>query len=153
MPEDSSNKQSPKPKSIEFFFDEAGEQIAADALDQAIGEAAEEDKAEGASPDWDLMELEAKSVEVEGLRVKLKRSENLHVVRKWYVGLLFGLTVLWLVVVIVFVGFAGFQFRGFTLSDKVIIAFITSTTVSVIGLFHFAAKWLFPTSKADPDDQ
>ncbi len=153
MPEDSSNRPPSKPKSGEFFFDDAGQAIPADALDQAIGEAAEEENAEGAVPDFDLLTLEVRSLEVEGLRVRLKRSENLHVVRKWYVGLLFGLTVLWLVVVIAFVGFAGFQYSGFTLSDKVIIAFITSTTVSVIGLFHFAAKWLFPPSKSDPEDK
>jgi hypothetical protein len=152
MPEDSSNKTRSKSKDSEFFFNEAGEQIPANALDQAIGEAAEEENIEGAAPNSDLLTLEVKSLEVEGLRVKLNRSENLHSFRKLYIGRLFWLTVLWLVVVIVFVGFAGSHFLGFTLSDKVIIAFITSTTVSVIGLFHFAAKWLFPSSSADQGD-
>ena len=43
----------------------------------------------------------------------------------------------------------GLKVWGFWLSDKVIIAYITSTTVSVLGLFHIAAKWLFSPGFAD----
>lgn len=93
--------------------------------------------------------LERFQLENEGIKQRLGRLESLQRLRKLYVALLFGLTVLWLLIVVSFVGFAGFHYRGFTLSDSVIIGFITSTTVSVIGLFHFAAKWLFPTTKSD----
>jgi len=37
----------------------------------------------------------------------------------------------------------------FALSDKVLIAFITSTTASVIGIFYVVAKWLFPAPPPD----
>lgn len=56
---------------------------------------------------------------------------------------LFWLIVLWLVSVIVLTAAAGFHLWGFALSDKVMITYITSTTVSVLGLFHIAARWLF----------
>lgn len=98
------------------------------------------------------LELERLQIENEGLRNKLERSHNLHGVRKVYVGLLFGLSVVWLLGVVGFVALTGFRVLGFILSDAVIIAFITSTTVSVLGLFILAAKWLFQ-SPADPDDK
>jgi len=55
----------------------------------------------------------------------------------------------WLGSVAVLLLMVGFHMWGFNLSDKVIIAYITSTTVSVLGLFHIAAKWLFSASFAD----
>ena len=71
-----------------------------------------------------------------------------------YVGRLFLLIVGWLVVVLVYVLMAGFKWKGFELSDNVLIAFITSTTVSVIGLFHYVAKWLYPNELlTSPNDE
>ena len=37
--------------------------------------------------------------------------------------------------------------RTFYLSDNVLIALITSTTVNVIGIFVIAARWLFANQK------
>lgn len=111
------------------------------------GAAKESAPTEGvASDDTPDPQLERFHLETEGIKRRLDRLENLHVIRKIYVGLLFGLTVAWLGTVGTFVGFAGFRYQNFTLADSVIIAFITSTTVSVLGLFHFAAKWLFSAS-------
>jgi hypothetical protein len=62
--------------------------------------------------------------------------------------LLFLLVVFWLLVVLVYIGFAGFKYLGFELPEAVLIAFITSTTVSVIGLFHYVAKWLYVSDGA-----
>lgn len=57
--------------------------------------------------------------------------------------LLFGLVSAWLLAVIITVFLCGFGYRNFNLSDSVLIAFITSTTTSVIGLFLLVARWLF----------
>jgi hypothetical protein len=57
--------------------------------------------------------------------------------------LLFGLVGVWLLAVIVTVFLTGFAYQDFDLSDSVLIAFITSTTTSVIGLFLLVARWLF----------
>lgn len=61
--------------------------------------------------------------------------------------LLFGLVASWLVAVIITIFFTGFKFKEFELNNSVLIAFITSTTASVIGLFWLVANWLFGGGK------
>ena len=39
---------------------------------------------------------------------------------------------------------AGLGCWGFKLSDNVLIAFIASTLINVLGLFVVVAKWMFP---------
>ncbi len=51
----------------------------------------------------------------------------------------------WLIAVILCVAFEGFRVFGFHLSDTVVIAFITTTTVNVIGLGYIVAKFFFPS--------
>ena len=69
--------------------------------------------------------------------------------------------VCWLIAVGVFVFMTGFRFEYFnnpecqircvyfSLSDNVLIAFITSTTATVIGIFYIVAKWLFPSPQKE----
>jgi len=83
------------------------------------------------------------------LKQELKHTKHLHYVRLCLLGALFVLVVLWLGSVALLLLMEGFHLWGFDLSDKVIIGYITSTTVSVLGLFHIAAKWLFSASFAD----
>lgn len=118
------------------------------SLRQSVQKAALQESRGSATPESDvLVDDEKKTIELEGLRERLHRIANLYKIRKVYLLLLFILTVVWLVMVVLFVLMAGFGYRGFKLGDSVIIAFITSTTVSVLGLFHFAAKWLFPARR------
>jgi hypothetical protein len=51
--------------------------------------------------------------------------------------------IFWLVCVILGVLLAGFRIGGFFLSDKVLMTFIASTTLNVLGIFVIVAKWLF----------
>jgi hypothetical protein len=95
------------------------------------------------------LEYEKLQLDNKKLLSKLEEAEDLHKVRKRYTGRLFWLTVRWLVAVVIFIGLAGFRAWDFRLSDTVIVAFITSTTVSVIGLFLIPAKWLFPAREDD----
>ncbi|HKP38494.1 MAG TPA: hypothetical protein VJT71_16665 [Pyrinomonadaceae bacterium] len=83
------------------------------------------------------------------LKQELKHTKHLHWVRLFLLGALFILVVLWLLSVVILLLMEGFHVWTFDLSDKVIIAYMTSTTVSVLGLFHIAAKWLFSASFAD----
>ncbi|KDD42468.1 hypothetical protein L529_0530 [Bordetella bronchiseptica MBORD901] len=56
-------------------------------------------------------------------------------------------------IVVVLQGFRGIPQQWgsiFALSDAVIIAFITSTTASVLGLYGIAAYWLFGNGKKKP---
>jgi len=62
---------------------------------------------------------------------------------------LFWLIVVWLAFVVTYVGLTASTGGKFKLSDSVLIAFITSSTVSVLGLFVLAAKWLFPSPPKD----
>lgn len=91
------------------------------------------------------LQLEARSIECDQLRDERDAARDVHALRKEYVPKLFKLILGWLLSVLVFVGLAAVGL--FHLSDGVLIAFITSTTVSVIGIFLIAAHWLFPKSK------
>jgi hypothetical protein len=75
-----------------------------------------------------------------------ERLRDVHELRKEYIPRLFGLTCVWLVVVTVFLWRVAGGWN-FYLSDNVLIALITSTTINVIGIFLIAARWLFPTQK------
>lgn len=56
---------------------------------------------------------------------------------------LFLLVVMWLISIPGLLLMVGYGWKGFTVSDTVVIAYMTTTTVSVIGLFKIAATWLF----------
>ena len=94
------------------------------------------------------LELAQARIELQELEKKYDEGHDLFDTRKKYAGKLFWLIVGWLSVVVAFVALAGFHAWGFLLSDAILIAFITSTTVSVLGLFIVAAKWLFPSSRS-----
>lgn len=110
--------------------------------------AAANDKATGESTDApDLSEdLEEHKLryEVETLKQQVVEARDTHNLRVGYSKKLFWLVCTWLACVAVAVGLSGFGAWGFKLSDAVLIAFITTTTVNVVGLFIVVAKWLFP---------
>jgi hypothetical protein len=97
------------------------------------------------------LQIENQGLELQNLRLKDEsvRLTELHDTRKQYVGRLFWLITAWLAVVVVLVALTATLKNIFTLADSVLIAFITSTTVSVIALFVIVAKWLFPAAKDD----
>lgn len=77
--------------------------------------------------------------------LKQQRIQTLFDKRIKYIPILLILIIGWLAVVAIFLAFTGFCFYGFTLSDKVLIALVTSTTANVLGLFYVVAKWLYPS--------
>lgn len=97
-------------------------------------------------------ELEELKFKVSKLEQDLKEARDLHKIRKSYIDRMFALIVSWLLTVITFVALNAFKIKSFILSDSVLIAFITSTTVSVLGIFIIAAKWLFSTPHKDYED-
>lgn len=100
------------------------------------------------------LQIENHGLELQNQRLKDEsvRLTELHDTRKQYVGRLFWLITAWLAVVIALVALSATLKNIFTLADSVLIAFITSTTVSVIALFVIVAKWLFP-SATDKDEK
>ena len=102
-------------------------------------------------PDTRAVEGEANlaSVGETWLRQEISHTKHLHYVRLFLLAALFILVLAWLGSVALLLLLQGFKVWAFWLSDKVIITYITSTTVSVLGLFHIAAKWLFSAGFAD----
>jgi len=83
--------------------------------------------------------------QVENLKQELKEAKDTHALRLGYAGRIFWLVCAWLICVAIAVFMSGFSYNDFKLSDKVLITFITSTTVNVVGLFVVVAKWMFPS--------
>lgn len=106
--------------------------------------AAAEAEVQSAQLDQASFVLETASLELEGRKDELITARDLHDTRKEYTSKLFWLIVVWLSIVVLFVLLSATLKPRFSLSDGVLIAFITSTTVSVLGLFVLVAKWLFP---------
>ena len=76
---------------------------------------------------------------------ELQEAKDTHRLRLGYAGRIFWLVCVWLVYVAIVLFISGFKTTtSFSLSDNVLIAFITSTTVTVVGLFVVVAKWMFP---------
>ncbi len=100
------------------------------------------------------LQIENQGLELQNQRLKDEsgRLRELHDTRKQYVGRLFWLIAWWLAVVVALVALTATLKDVFTLADSVLIAFITSTTVSVIALFVIVAKWLFPAAGDDKKD-
>lgn len=94
------------------------------------------------------LQIENQGLELQNLRLKDEslRLTELHDTRKQYIGKLFRLITAWLAIVILLVALSATLKNFFSLADSVLIAFITSTTVSVIALFVIVAKWLFPSA-------
>jgi Fe2+ transport system protein B len=95
----------------------------------------------------EILDREQKIVETKSKKQKLQVEEDRHKLRIPYIDKLFGLTVVWLAIVVIFLFLQATTKGWFHLSDSVLIAFITSTTVAVIGLFMLVGKWLFPSSE------
>jgi len=104
---------------------------------------------------YELAEIAAGLKAVEA---RLTRDEDLHTLRKRYSIALFGLVCVWVLtvwVVLTLQGLGKLPWLGgwtFSLSDTVLIAYITSTTASILGLFGIAAYWLFGKPKAAEDN-
>lgn len=78
------------------------------------------------------------------LKEEIRQTKHLHIARLVLLGGLSVLTLLWVTSIIVFLWLTGMKsITSFNLSDKVLMTYITSTTVSVLGLFGIAARWLF----------
>jgi len=85
-------------------------------------------------------------VEFDALKHQVQASVDTHKLRLSYARRLFWLVCSWLACVVIAVCFSGFHVWGFSLSDAVLIAFITTTTINIVGLFFVVAKWLFPSN-------
>lgn len=93
-----------------------------------------------------------------------QQNNDLHGMRMSHTWLLLVLALIWIFVILIVVllqGFGkwftpffdGFNHIQFKLSDTVIVAFITSTTATVLGLYGIAAYWLYGKPKKPEDSE
>ena len=91
-------------------------------------------------------------------RQKLLHEKQNQEIRIQHLNYLFILTIIWIVFIwsiLLLQGFKGFPFQTphiynyltFHLSDTVLIAFMTTTTATVLGLYGIGAYWLFKSKK------
>lgn len=92
------------------------------------------------------LKYQLERLQLENTRLSDENEElkDIHELRKEYIPKLFILTVVWLGFVVFLLLMVAQGAKTFYLSDNVLIALITSTTVNVIGIFLIAARWLFP---------
>jgi uncharacterized membrane protein YcjF (UPF0283 family) len=71
--------------------------------------------------------------------------------RKLYAKRIFLITVSWLIGLAVVVALDGWRtFTRFQVSERIILALITSATIEVIGLFVIVTRYLFPSTNTRP---
>ena len=92
----------------------------------------------------DIHEKDAKEFENQQRKQLIRDLIQNREQRKKYAGHLFCLIVLWLFTVGMIVLLQGFFCIPFELSVAVMIALVSSTIASVLGLFTIVAKYLFP---------
>jgi hypothetical protein len=143
-------------ESREYVFDSQTENISLppDKLNDLFLEA-ERTARQKAITELERLRIENQKLQIENQGLELQnqrlndetlRLKELHATRKQYVGRLFWLITVWLLIVIALVILTATLKDVFSLDTSVLIAFITSTTVSVIALFVIVAKWLFPSA-------
>ncbi len=126
------------------------------SIKESVRKAASRDEpieADELEPNLSLTLSEHKDLyEIDSLRQALKEAVDTHKLRLQYTSRIFGMVCGWLLGVIVCILLTGFRVWSFQLSDSVLIAFITSTTVNVVGLFFVVAKWMYTNSfHKEPD--
>jgi len=91
------------------------------------------------------LEEDREALQIELLKLEHKQRQQDMNERKKYAFRVFLLLALWLALLFVLLFVQGWQSTtGFDLSDNVLIALITGTTVNVIGVFVVVMNYLFP---------
>lgn len=93
-----------------------------------------------------IHELEKAALELQLLKAQIKKFEDDNEGRREFSRNIFAVTVVWmfLVLMVVFLCASG----RWHLSDSVLIALITTTTATVIGIFIIVANYLFNRDKS-----
>jgi hypothetical protein len=122
------------------------------------------------SEDLETYQWRVRFLELEKQEHELTVERSMLTQRRRYALLLFGVILVWLafIAVVVFLSGAGSHpnvrihiwfFRihlptaTFKLSDSVLIALISTTTINVLGLFYIVARWLFPSKNNEKPAQ
>lgn len=108
-------------------------------------------ESEQLNPDLGLdLEEHKLSFEISCLQHELEELKQNQKLRTEYASRIFWVVVGWLASVLVCLLLSGFGRLfcwPFKLADSVLISFLSSTTVTVVGLFVLVAKWHYPPGK------
>lgn len=85
----------------------------------------------------------AQRIAIEDRREDLENKKQNRNQRKSYANKLFVFLCVYMGLVFLVLLLCGFSLFGFTLSDTVLVALITTTTANVIGIFAFVVRYLF----------
>lgn len=103
---------------------------------------------EGNETDFVVDELQRlKKLVNERYKDESDHRKTIYDLRKKYIPKLFWMVVVWLIFVSLIVVFTALG--CLQLSDAVLIALITTTTATVLGIFVIVAKWLFPSQSSE----
>jgi hypothetical protein len=93
-----------------------------------------------------LQELEKKALELQLLKAQIRKFEDDNQGRREFSRSIFTVTVIWMfLVLMIVIQCANGKWH---LSDSVLIALITTTTATVIGIFIIVANYLFNREKS-----
>ncbi|MDC5024046.1 hypothetical protein Q5M44_14645 [Acinetobacter pittii] len=136
-----------------------------DLVDEEIKQWVSEnpDKEKAVLEDTTLNSSHYKKITHEDLdrRQKLVHENQNQKIRIQHLHYLFILTIIWIIfiwAILILQGFKGYPFQQtskiynflkFHLSDTVLIAFMTTTTTTVLGLYGIGAYWLFKGNKVN----
>lgn len=94
----------------------------------------------------DALKREVELGRIAQIQHENREAEETHRMRIKYARNIFAVVCSWLTCVVLSVVCSGIQYLNFTLPDSVLIAFITTTTINVLGLLYVVTRWLFPSS-------
>jgi hypothetical protein len=83
------------------------------------------------------------------LKQEIRHTNQIHWIRIFVLLALLVVALIWLLSVGGLLLAVGFKWKDFELSDLVLVTYMGTTTASVLGLFHIAAKWLFSAGFVD----
>ncbi len=165
---DSGSASAPGPS-----FSASGKPLSIAVLPEEVGSkqanTAKSDESSGVDPGEDLDQIKRRREKQRADRElqDANHDGDLHGIRKAHARYLLGITVTWLLLVWLVIMLNGFgqwfllflapnelhgeHYLQFKLSDTVMVAFITSTTATVLGLYGIAAYWLYGKKQGAED--
>jgi hypothetical protein len=92
-------------------------------------------------------EIDQKRVETSSKKHDLVQKKAEHDQRIGYAKKIYNIICIWLLAIFLIIVASGIEAVPFTLSEKVLITLLTTTTVTVLGLFITVLKYLFGRNK------
>lgn len=113
------------------------------SFDELLGQIQDE-PAPPSEEDKALAKSEAKELDNRARAEQIEQLKQDRAERKKYASYSFKLVCTWLGAMLLLVTLRGFGPWGFELSDPVLITLVSTTTASIVAIFVFVAKYLFP---------